>query len=80
MDMQAIEIESLLKETFPDAKIVITDLAGDGNQYAAEDTDECFRGKYRVQQQRAVNAALKVNMDCSNLVLHELALTKKVAN
>ena len=80
MAMQAIEIESLLKETFPDAKIVITDLAGDGNHYAAEVTDESFRGKNRVQQQRAVYAALKGKMDGSNGVLHALALTKKVPN
>ena len=78
--MQGIEIESLLKETFPNAKIVITDLAGDGNHYAAEVTDESFRGKNRVQQQRAVYAALKGKMDGSNGVLHALALTTKVPN
>ena len=78
--MQAVEIESLLKETFPDAKIVITDLAGDGNHYAAEVTDESFRGKNRVQQQRAVYTALKGKMDGSNGVLHALALTTKVPN
>ena len=80
MAMQAIEIESLLKETFPDAKIVITDLAGDGNHYAAEVTDESFRGENRVQQQRAVYAALKGKMDGSTGVLHALALTTKVPN
>ena len=80
MAMQGIEIESLLKETFPDAKIVITDLAGDGNHYAAEVTDESFRGKNRVQQQRSVYAALKGKMDGSNGVLHALALTTKVPN
>ena len=80
MARQAIEIESLLKETFPNAKIVITDLAGDGNHYAAEVTDESFRGKNRVQQQRAVYAALKGKMDSSNGVLHALALTTKVPN
>ena len=54
MAMQAKEIENLIKETFPKAKVTITDLAGDGNHYAAEVTDESFRGKNRVQQQRAV--------------------------
>ena len=63
MAMQAIELENLLKETFPDAKIIITDLAGDGNHYAAEVTDESFKGQNRVQQQRAVYAALKGKMD-----------------
>ena len=58
MPMQAQEIEDLIRESFPAAKITITDLAGDGNHYAAEVTDESFRGKNRVQQQRAVYACL----------------------
>ena len=78
--MQAKEIENLIKETFPKAKITITDLAGDGNHYAAEVTDESFRGKNRVEQQRAVYAALKGKMDGSNGELHALALTTKVPN
>ena len=74
MAMQAKEIENLIKETFPKAKVTITDLAGDGNHYAAEVTDESFRGKNRVQQQRAVYASLKGKMDGSNGELHALAL------
>ena len=62
MAMSAQEIEDLLRETFPEAKIAITDLAGDGNHYAAEVIDESFRGQNRVQQQRAVYAALKGRM------------------
>ena len=77
MAMQAQEIEDLIKASFPDAKISITDLAGDGNHYAAEIIDESFRGKNRVQQQRAVYAALKGKMDGSNGELHALALTTK---
>lgn len=77
MAMQAQEIEDLIKASFPDAKISITDLAGDGNHYAAEVIDESFRGKNRVQQQRAVYAALKGKMDGSNGELHALALTTK---
>ena len=78
MAMQAHEIEALIRETFPDAQITITDLAGDGNHYAAEVIDESFRGKKRVQQQRAVYAALKGKMDGSHGELHALALTTKV--
>ena len=78
MAMQAHEIEALNRETFPDGKITITDLAGDGNHYAAEVIDESFRGKNRVQQQRAVYAALKGKMDGSHGELHALALTTKV--
>lgn len=78
MAMQAHEIEALIRETFPDAQITITDLASDGNHYAAEVIDESFRGKNRVQQQRAVYAALKGKMDGSHGELHALALTTKV--
>ncbi|MFD1881518.1 BolA/IbaG family iron-sulfur metabolism protein [Paracoccus pacificus] len=77
MAIEAHEIESLLRETFPDAKITITDLAGDGNHYAAEVIDESFRGQNRVQQQRAVYAALKGRMDGPSGALHALALTTK---
>ena len=77
MPMQAQEIEDLLRETFPDATITITDLAGDGNHYAAEVVDESFRGKNRVQQQRAVYAALKGRMEGSQGELHALALTTR---
>ncbi len=77
MAMQAQEIEDLIRADFPDAKITITDLAGDGNHYAAEVIDESFRGKNRVQQQRAVYAALKGKMDGSHGELHALALTTK---
>ena len=54
MAMQAKEIEALIKEALPEASVEITDLAGDGNHYAAEVIDESFRGKNRVQQQRIV--------------------------
>lgn len=77
MPMQAKEIEDLIRETFPDAQITITDLAGDGNHYAAEVIDASFAGKNRVQQQRAVYAALKGKMDGPAGDLHALALTTK---
>ena len=78
MAMQAKEIEALIKEALPDAYVEITDLAGDGNHYAAEVIDESFRGKNRVQQQRIVYAALKGKMDGSHGELHALALTTKI--
>lgn len=77
MAMQASDIEHLIRESFPNARITITDLAGDGNHYAAEVIDESFRGLNRVQQQRAVYAALKGKMDGANGELHALALTTK---
>jgi stress-induced morphogen len=75
MAMQANEIEALIRETFPDAKIEIRDLAGDGEHYAATVVAEAFRGKSRVQKHQMVYAALKGNMGG---VLHALALTTGV--
>ncbi|MDW4496759.1 BolA family transcriptional regulator [Sulfitobacter sp. D35] len=77
MPMQANDIEDLIRASFPDARITITDLAGDGNHYAAEVIDASFKGMNRVQQQRAVYAALKGKMDGSQGELHALALTTK---
>jgi len=77
MPIQAQEIEELIRAAFPEASITITDLAGDGNHYAAEVIDASFKGMNRVQQQRAIYAALKGKMDGANGDLHALALTTK---
>ena len=42
MAMDLKEIEKLIKEAMPDAKIEIQDLAGDGNHYSATDTSSTF--------------------------------------
>ncbi len=75
MPMQANEIEELLRQSFPDAQIQVD--GSDGVHMAAMVVDESFRGKNRVQQQRAVYAALKGKMDGSNGELHALALTTR---
>jgi stress-induced morphogen len=72
MAMEATEIERLIREAFPDARVEIRDLAGDGDHYAATVVAEAFRGKNRVQQHQMVYAALKGRMGG---VLHALALT-----
>ncbi|CAM5768585.1 ATP-binding protein [Labrys miyagiensis] len=72
MPMPATDIEAMIKESFPDAKIEIRDLAGDGDHYSATVISEAFRGKSRVQQHQMVYAALKGKMGG---VLHALALT-----
>ena len=48
MAMAAEEIERLVKERFPDARVEIEDLAGYGVHYAASIVSEAFRGKSRV--------------------------------
>ncbi|MBT8415595.1 MAG: BolA/IbaG family iron-sulfur metabolism protein [Boseongicola sp.] len=75
MPMQAHEIEALLRETFPDAQITVQ--GDDGVHMSAVVIDESFRGKNRVQQQRAVYAAMKGKMDGANGELHALALTTR---
>ncbi len=77
MAIKAHEIEELIRARFPNARIKVTDMAGDGRHYAAEVIDESFRGLNRVQQQRAVYAALKGKMDGSHGDLHALALTTR---
>ncbi len=77
MPIEGKDIEALIRESFPEARITITDLAGDGNHWAAEVIDESFRGMNRVQQQRAVYASLKGKMDGAHGELHALALTTK---
>jgi stress-induced morphogen len=71
MAMSAEELESLLREAFADADIVIQDLAGDGDHYKASIRSSAFAGKSRVAQHQMVYAALKGRMGGQ---LHALAL------
>ena len=71
MGMDAHDIEAMIRSALPDAKVVIRDLAGDGDHYAAEVVSESFRGKSRVQQHQMVYNALKGKMGDT---LHALAL------
>jgi acid stress-induced BolA-like protein IbaG/YrbA len=75
MAIEAQDIEALIRQSFPKAKITVH--GDDGAHFAAEVIDESFKGMNRVQQQRAVYAALKGKMDGSNGELHALALTTK---
>ena len=59
MPMDAGEIESLIKKSFPDAVVEIKDLAGDGDHFAAHVVSTAFAGKSRVDQHRMVYAALE---------------------
>ena len=75
MPMHAHEIEDLLRQTFPNAQITVD--GNDGVHMSAMVIDESFRSMNRVQQQRAVYAALKGVMDVPNGALHALALTTR---
>ena len=45
MGLKSEEIKSLIKESIPDAKITIQDLAGDENHYSATIQSKIFIGK-----------------------------------
>ncbi|MEJ7776343.1 MAG: BolA family transcriptional regulator [Sphingomicrobium sp.] len=58
MAMPASEIERLIREAIPDAQVTITDLAGDGDHYAARVVSPAFSGVSRVKRHQQVYAAL----------------------
>ena len=72
MPMPAQEIEELIRAGIPDARVEITDLAGDGDHYAARVVSESFRGMPRVRQHQRVYEALGGRMGGA---LHALQLT-----
>ena len=72
MPMPATEIERLIKQGLPDAKVTIEDLRGDGDHYAARVESAAFKGKSRVQQHQLVYQALGGRMGGE---LHALQLT-----
>ena len=76
MPVDPKDIENLIRESFPNAEVKVE--GDDGVHLSALVVDESFRGQNRVQQQRAVYAALKGKMDGPNGELHALALTTKV--
>jgi acid stress-induced BolA-like protein IbaG/YrbA len=75
MPMDARDIETLIRASFPNANINVQ--GDDGQHFAAEVIDASFKGMNRVQQQRAVYASLKGKMDGAHGELHALALTTK---
>jgi stress-induced morphogen len=75
MPMPAHEIEAMIQAAIPDAQVQVTDLAGDGDHYAARVVSESFRGVSRVERTRRVYAALGGRMGGE---LHALQLTTDV--
>jgi stress-induced morphogen len=73
--MAAEDIETLIRQGIPDARVEITDLAGDGDHYSARVVAESFRGMPRVKQHQRVYEALGGRMGG---VLHALQLTTAI--
>lgn len=72
MPMAATDIEAAIVAALPGAVVEITDLAGDGDHYAAKVTAAQFAGLSRVKQHQLVYNALGGRMGG---VLHALQLT-----
>lgn len=58
MAISKSELEDVLKSSFPEAKIEITDLAGDGDHYSLHITDKIFESLPLVKQHKMVKDAL----------------------
>ncbi len=71
MPIAQAQLETILREGFPDAEIHVEDLAGDGDHYRARIVSTAFAGLPRVRQHQLVYAALKGRMGGE---LHALAL------
>ena len=76
MPMRREDIEALIHEAMPDAKIEIVDTAGDQNHYSAKIVSAAFAGKSLVQQHQMVYRALKGRMGGE---LHALQLQTSAA-
>ena len=65
----------MIRAALPGAEVIMTDLAGDGDHWAARVVAPQFAGKSRVQQHKMVYDALDGKMGG---VLHALQLTTEV--
>jgi len=62
MSLKSEEIEKLIRESIPDAEIIIQDLAGDNNHYSATIKSKIFNGKTKIEQHKIVYKSLKGKM------------------
>ncbi len=67
-------IEELIIQSIPDAKVTIEDLRGDGDHYSAIVVSKSFDGKSMIQQHKMVYESLKGKMGNE---LHALELKTK---
>ena len=75
MPMSGPQIQEMITAAIPGAVVEMTDLAGDGDHWAAKVTAPEFAGKNRVQQHKMVYDALGGRMGG---VLHALQLSTAV--
>ena len=62
MPITKTEIEKLIKESIPDAAVVIEDLRGDGDHYSATVVSKTFANISKIEQHKIVYNSLKGKM------------------
>ena len=75
MSLPINEIEKMIKESIPDAKIEIKDLMGDNNHYSAKIKSKLFNNLNKIEQHKLVYKSLKGKMGNE---LHALSITTEV--
>ena len=72
MSLPISEIEKMIKESIPDAKVEIKDLMGDNNHYSAKIKSKLFNNLSKIEQHNLVYKSLKCIMGNE---LHALSIT-----
>tara|TARA_Y100000768_G_scaffold127666_1_gene94696 strand:+ start:214 stop:444 length:231 start_codon:yes stop_codon:yes gene_type:complete len=75
MPLEKKIIEELIKNSIPDAKVIIEDLRGDGDHYSATVISKTFDGKSKIEQHKMVYDSLEGKMGKE---LHALMLKTKL--
>ena len=74
MTMEKKILEKMIKDSIPDANVIIEDLRGDGDHYSATVISKSFEGKTRIEQHKMVYESLQGKMGNE---LHALMLKTK---
>ncbi len=77
MPIEQDKLEKLIKEKFPNSKIIIEDLAGDNDHYSVSIESSLFNDLSRIQQHQLVYKSLNGLMDNE---LHAMQLKTKGTN
>jgi len=77
MPIEQDKLEKLIKEKFPNSKIIIEDLAGDNDHYSVSIESSLFNDLSRIQQHQLVYKSLNGLMDKE---LHAMQLKTKGTN
>ena len=74
MPIEQFKLEELIKNKFPNANILVEDLAGDNNHYSVSIESSAFNGLSRIQLHQLVYKSLDGLMDNE---LHAMQLKTK---